>query len=110
MSEFGNGVAVATEALQDDLDLVDVFWCAALEAARLDGVVDAGMRRHGGQPQIGAQADAVSSHLVDTVFHRGKALRRRVSTGVHLVSQLLHQHFQLVEFGVAGCKVQGDDD
>jgi hypothetical protein len=45
MSEFGNGVAVAIEALQDDLDLVDVFWCAALEAARLDGVVDAGMRR-----------------------------------------------------------------
>jgi hypothetical protein len=30
MSEFGNGVAVAVEALQDDLDLVDVFWCAAL--------------------------------------------------------------------------------
>jgi hypothetical protein len=49
MSEFGNGVAVAIEALQDDLDLVDVLWCAALEAARLDGVVDAGMRRHGSQ-------------------------------------------------------------
>jgi hypothetical protein len=29
MSEFGNGIAVAVEALQDDLDLVDVFWCAA---------------------------------------------------------------------------------
>jgi hypothetical protein len=47
MSEFGNGVAVAIEALQDDLDLVDVLWCAALEAAQLDGLVDTGMRRHG---------------------------------------------------------------
>jgi hypothetical protein len=25
--------------------------------------------------------------------------------GVHLVSQLLQQHFQLVKLGVAGCKV-----
>jgi hypothetical protein len=56
MSGFGNGVAVDVEALQDDLDLVDVFWCAALEAARLDGVVDAGVRRHGGQAQGGTQA------------------------------------------------------
>jgi hypothetical protein len=52
----------------------------------------------------------VGSHLVHAVFHRGKALRRHVSTGVHLVSQLLHQHFQLVELGVTGCKVQGDGD
>jgi hypothetical protein len=49
MDDFGNGVAVAVEALQDDLDLVDVLWCAALEAAWLYGVVDAGVRRHGGQ-------------------------------------------------------------
>jgi hypothetical protein len=49
MGEFGNGIAVAIEALQDDFDLVDVFWSAALEAARLDGVVDAGVPRHGGQ-------------------------------------------------------------
>jgi hypothetical protein len=34
MSEFGNGVAVAIEALQDDLDLLDVFWRAAPEVAR----------------------------------------------------------------------------
>jgi hypothetical protein len=40
MSEFGNGVAVAVEVLQDDLDLIDVFWCAAPEAARPGGVVD----------------------------------------------------------------------
>jgi hypothetical protein len=25
--------------------------------------------------------------------------------GVHLVSQLLHQHFQLFELGVTGCKI-----
>jgi hypothetical protein len=31
MGEFGNGVAVAVEVLQDDLDFVDIFWCAALE-------------------------------------------------------------------------------
>jgi hypothetical protein len=49
MDGVGNGVAVAVEALQDDLNLVDVLWCAALEAARLRGVVDAGVRRHGGQ-------------------------------------------------------------
>jgi hypothetical protein len=75
------------------------------EAARQDGVVDAGMRRHGGQARGGAQADAVGSHLVHAVFYRGKALRRCVSTSVHLVSQLLHQHFQLVKLGVAGYKV-----
>jgi hypothetical protein len=31
MSEFGNGVAVAIEALQDELDLLHVFWRAARE-------------------------------------------------------------------------------
>jgi hypothetical protein len=77
---------------------------------RPDGAVDAGVHHHGGQAQSGAQADAMGSHLVQAVFHRGKALRRRVSTGIHLVSQLLHQHFQLVELGVTGCKVQGDGD
>jgi hypothetical protein len=44
-----NGVAVAIVALQDDLDFVDVLWRVVLEAARLHGVVDAGVRRHGGQ-------------------------------------------------------------
>jgi hypothetical protein len=48
MGDFGNGVAVAVKALQDDFDLVDVLWCAALEVAQLYGVVDAGVRRHGG--------------------------------------------------------------
>jgi hypothetical protein len=109
MGEFGNGITMAIEALQDDFDLVDVFWCAALEAARLDGVVDAGMHRHGGQAQGGAEADAVDSHLVHSIFYRGKALHRRASRSVHLVSQLLHQHFQLVKLGIAGCKVQGND-
>jgi hypothetical protein len=92
MDGVGNGVAVAVEALQDDLDLVDVLWCAALEAAQLCGVVDAGVRRHGGQAQGGAQADIVEGHLIDTVFHRGNAVCRRVPGGVHLVRQLLHQH------------------
>jgi hypothetical protein len=105
MGEIGNGIAVAIEALQDDFDLVDVFWCAALEVARLDGVVDAGVRRHGGQAQSGAKADAVHSHLVHAIFYRGEALRRCVSRGVHFVSQLLHQHFQLVKLGITGCKV-----
>jgi hypothetical protein len=36
------------------------------------------VRRHGGQAQGGAQADAVEGHLIDTVFHRGNAVRRRV--------------------------------
>jgi hypothetical protein len=49
MSDFGNGVAVAVEGLHDHFDLVDVLWCAALEAARLYGEVNAGVRRHGGQ-------------------------------------------------------------
>jgi hypothetical protein len=48
----------------------------------------------------------MGGHLINSVLHRGKALRRRVTAGVHLVSQLLHQHLQLVELGVAGCKVQ----
>jgi hypothetical protein len=105
MDEFSNGIDVAIKALQDDFDLVDVFWCAALEAARLDAVADASVRRHGCQAQGGAEADAVHSHLVHAVFYRGEALRRRVSMSVHLVSQLLHQHFQLVKLGVTGCKV-----
>jgi hypothetical protein len=109
MGEFGNGITVAIETLQDDFHLVDVFWCAALEAAWLDGVVDASMRCHGGQALGGAEADAVDSHLVHVIFYRGETLRRRVSRSVHLVSQLLHQHFQLVKLGVAGCKVQGSD-
>jgi hypothetical protein len=61
-----------------------------MEAARLDGVVDAGVCRHGSQAQDGAKADAVNGHLVHAVFYRDKVLRQRVSTGVHLVSQLLH--------------------
>jgi hypothetical protein len=36
------------------------------------------VRRHGGQAQGGAQADAVEGHLIDTVFHRGNAVCRRV--------------------------------
>jgi hypothetical protein len=105
MGDFGNGIAVAIEALQDDFDLVDVFWCAALEAARLYGVVDAGVRRHGGQAQGGAEADAVNSHLVHAIFYRGEAVRRCVSRSIHFVRQLLHQHLQLVKLGVAGCNI-----
>jgi hypothetical protein len=51
------------------------------------------VRRHGGQAQSGAQADAVGGHFVHAVFHCGKVLRRRISAGIHLVSQLFHQHF-----------------
>jgi hypothetical protein len=35
MNGVGNGVAVAVEALQYDLDVIDVFWRATMEAARL---------------------------------------------------------------------------
>jgi hypothetical protein len=73
MDGVGNGVAVAIEALQDDFDLVDILWCVALEAARLRGVVDTGVRRHGCQAQGGAQADAVEGHFIDTVFHHDNA-------------------------------------
>jgi hypothetical protein len=47
MSDFGNGVAVAIEALQDEFDLLNVFWRAAPEAARPGGVIDVRVRRHG---------------------------------------------------------------
>jgi hypothetical protein len=43
------------------------------------------------------------------VFHRSKALRRCAAVGVHLVGQLLHQHFQLFELGIAGCKEQEEE-
>jgi hypothetical protein len=46
----------------------------------------------------------VKGHIIDAVFHRGEAVRRRVPGGVHLVGQLLHQHFQVVKLGAAGCK------
>jgi hypothetical protein len=29
MNDFGNGIAVAIEALQDELNLLDVFWRVA---------------------------------------------------------------------------------
>jgi hypothetical protein len=105
MGEFGNGITVAIEALQDDFDLIDVFWCAALEAVRLYGVVDTGVRRHGGPAQGGAEADAVNSHLVHAIFYHGEAVCRRVSRGIHFVRQLFHQHLQLVELGVVGCNM-----
>jgi hypothetical protein len=69
MSEFGNGVAVAIKALQDELNLLDVFWRAAPEAAWPGGVVDVSMRRHGSQAQGGAQADAMGGHFVHAVLH-----------------------------------------
>jgi hypothetical protein len=47
--ELANGVVVAVETLQDNLDVVDVLRRAALEAAGLRGLVNAGVRRHGGQ-------------------------------------------------------------
>jgi hypothetical protein len=31
MSDFGNGVAVAIETLQDELNLIDVLWRTALK-------------------------------------------------------------------------------
>jgi hypothetical protein len=100
MDGVGNGVVVAVETLQNDLDFVDVFWCAALEATRLSGVVDAGVRRHGGQAQGATQADVVESHLINVVFHCGNAGCRCVPGGVHLVHQLLHQRFQPVKLNV----------
>jgi hypothetical protein len=71
------------------------------------GVVNAGVRRHGGQAQGGAQADAVESHLIDAVFHRGNASCRRVPGSIHLVRQLLHQRLQPVELSVAVCSICG---
>jgi hypothetical protein len=49
MNRVGNGVAVAVEALQDDLDVIDVLRRATMEAASLRGVVDVGVRHHGDQ-------------------------------------------------------------
>jgi hypothetical protein len=106
MSDFGNGVAVAIEALQDELNLIDVLWRAAPEATRPGGVDDVRVRRHGSQAQGGAQANTMGGHLINAMLHRSEALRRRVTAGVHLVGQLLHQHFQLVELDITGCKVQ----
>jgi hypothetical protein len=79
MNGIGNGVAVAVEALQDDLDVVDVLRRATMEAALPCGVVDAGVHCHGSQAQGGAQADAVEGHLVNAVFHRAKSSFRCVS-------------------------------
>jgi hypothetical protein len=34
----------------------------------------------------------MGGHFINAVLHRSKALSRRVSAGVHLIGQLLHQH------------------
>jgi hypothetical protein len=34
----------------------------------------------------------MDGHLVDAVLHRGKALRRRIAAGIHLLGHLLYQH------------------
>jgi hypothetical protein len=47
----------------------------------------------------------MKGHLIDTVFHRGNAVYRRVPRGVHLVRQLLHQPLQPVKLGVAVCSI-----
>jgi hypothetical protein len=52
----------------------------------------------------------MGGHLINAVLHRSKALRRRVTAGVYLVGQLLHQRFQLVELGIAGYKAQEKGD
>jgi hypothetical protein len=46
----------------------------------------------------------MDGHRIHVVVHRGEALRRRVARSVHLVGQLLYQHFQLVIFTLSGCK------
>jgi hypothetical protein len=43
------------------------------------------VRRHGGQAQGGAQADAVKGHIINAVFHRGEAVRG-VSPGAFTLS------------------------
>jgi hypothetical protein len=47
----------------------------------------------------------MGGHFINAVLHRSKALRRRVSTGIHLIGQLLHQHLELVELSITGYKV-----
>jgi hypothetical protein len=83
MDGIGNGIAMAVKALQDDLDLVDVLWCTALEAARLDGVVDTGVRRHGGQPKVVPRRTpwrATSSTRFSTAVSRSASVSPAVFT------------------------------
>jgi hypothetical protein len=40
MNGVGNGITVAVEALQDDLNVVDVLRCATVEATGPRGCVD----------------------------------------------------------------------
>jgi hypothetical protein len=108
MGDFGNGIAVTVKAFQDDFDLVDVLWCATPETAWLYGVVDAGVRRHGGQAQGGAQADAVNGHLVDTVFHRGEAVRRRVSGAFTLSTSCFTNIFNWSSSASRAARLQGN--
>jgi hypothetical protein len=101
---------MAIKALQDELDLLNVLWRAAPEAAWPGGVIDVRVRCHGSQALGGAQTNAMGGHLVDAVLDRGKALHRRVAAGVHLLSQLLYQRLQLVELSITGCKKQEEKD
>jgi hypothetical protein len=108
MDGIGNGVTVAVEALQDDLDLVDVLWCAALEAARLCGIVDVGVHRHGGQAKGGAQANAMKGHLIDTVFHRDNAVRRRVPEAFTLSASCFTSIFSQLSSASRAATLQGN--
>jgi hypothetical protein len=49
----------------------------------------------------------MKGHIIDAVFHRGNAGRRRVPGGIHLVRQLLHQRLQPVKLGVTVCNITG---
>jgi hypothetical protein len=47
----------------------------------------------------------MEGNLINAVLHRGDAVGRCVSGGVHLVRQLLHQRLQTVELAVAVCSI-----
>jgi hypothetical protein len=66
------------------------------------------VRRHGGQAQGGAQADAMEGHLIDTVFDRGNAVCRRVPGGVYLVRQCFTSIFSKLSSASRAATLQGN--
>jgi hypothetical protein len=66
------------------------------------------VRRHGGQGQGGALADAMEGHLIDTVLHRSNAVCRRVPGAFTLSASCFASIFSQLSSASRAATLQGN--